>query len=116
MPTHNNGRSIFKPVETAYLHFDSSSFGWGAVLNDCHEARGIWDTVDSTQRITWKELKAVRLAALSLPPRLRGRRVLLIHEDHQSMIGVLTHLTSRSPALMNELRKLWFILDNNNEV
>jgi hypothetical protein len=113
VPSHNNGRSIFKPVETAYLHCDSSSFGWGAVLNDHHEARGFWDPTDSKQHITWKELKAVRLAVLSFLPHLRGRRVLL-HEDNQSVIGVLTNLTSRSPALMNELRKLWFLLDSND--
>jgi hypothetical protein len=113
VPTQNNARSIFKPVETAYLHCDSSSFGWGAVLNDHHEARGFRDPVDSAQHITWKELKAVRLALLSFLPYLRGRRVLL-HEDNQSVIGVLTNLTSRSPALMNELRKLWFLLDSND--
>jgi hypothetical protein len=113
VPSHNNGRSIFKPVETAYLHCDSSSFGWGAVLNDHHEARGFWDPTDLKQHITWKELKAVRLAVLSFLPHLRGRRVLL-HEDNQSVIGVLTNLTSRSPALMNELRKLWFLLDIND--
>jgi hypothetical protein len=105
VPSQNNGRSIFKPVETAYLHCDSSSFAWGAVLNDHHEARGFGDPVDSAHHITWKELKAVRLAVLSFLPLLRGRRVLL-HEDNLSVIGVLTNLTSRSPALMNELRKL----------
>ena len=113
VPTQNNGRSMFKPLETAYLHCDSSAFGWGAVLNDCVEARGFWDQYDLPQHITWKELKAVRLAVLSFLPQLRGRRVLL-HEDNQAVIGVLTHLTSKSPQMMNELRKLWFLLDNND--
>ena len=113
VPSQNNGRSIFKPVESAYLHCDSSSFGWGAVLNSYHEARGFWDSSDLKQHITWKELKAVRLAILSFLPKVRGRRILL-HEDNQSVIGVLTHLTSRSPAMMNELRKLWYLLDTND--
>ena len=30
------------------------------------------------------------------------------------MIGVLTNLTSRSPALMDELRKLWLLLNIND--
>jgi hypothetical protein len=34
VPTQNNGQSIYKPVETAYLHAESSDYGWGAVMND----------------------------------------------------------------------------------
>ena len=30
------------------------------------------------------------------------------------MVRILTSLTSRSPALMNELRKFWYILDTHN--
>jgi hypothetical protein len=44
---------------------------------------------------------------------MRGRRMLL-HEDNQAVIGVLTNFTSRSPSLMTELRKLWFLLDDND--
>ena len=39
VPEKHNGVLIFKAVETAYMHCDSSGFGWGAVLNDCIEAR-----------------------------------------------------------------------------
>jgi hypothetical protein len=35
VPSKHNGAPIWKPVETAYLLCDSSSFGWGAVLNHC---------------------------------------------------------------------------------
>jgi hypothetical protein len=110
VPTRHNGAPIWKPVETAYLHCDSSSFGWGAVLNDCSEARGFWSSPDTEQHITYKELKAVRCAIQSFLPELKGRR-LLLHEDNQSVIGVLTHLTSRSPAMMCELRKLFLLID-----
>jgi hypothetical protein len=34
VPNQNNGRSIYKPIETAYLRADSSEYGLGAVLND----------------------------------------------------------------------------------
>jgi hypothetical protein len=37
-----------------------------------------------------------------------------MHEDNQAMVDVLSHLTSRSPAMMNELRKLWELIDINN--
>lgn len=113
VPSCANGQSIFKPVETAYLHCDSSSFGWGGVLNEHLEARGFWYGADKQQHITWKELKAVRLTVETFLPLLRGRRVLL-HEDNQAVVAVLTHLTSRSPVMMTELRKLHFLLDTNS--
>jgi hypothetical protein len=47
----------------------------------------------------------VRLAVLSFLPLMRGRKVLM-HEDNQAVVAVLSHLTSRSPAMMDELRKL----------
>ena len=112
VPQRQNGRSIWQPIETAYMHVDSSDFGWGAVLNDHKEARGFWYE-DRVQHITFKELKAVRYAVMSFLPLLAGRQVLL-HEDNQAVVSVLTHLTSRSPAMMAELRKLWFLLDTNN--
>ena len=113
VPREANGRPIFRAVETAYLHVDSSDYGWGAVLNEQHEARGFWYELDRAQHITFKELKAVRLAVQSFLPQLRHRNVLL-HEDNQAVVAVLTHLTSRSPAMMTELRKLWWLLDNND--
>ena len=39
---------------------------------------------------------------------------MLLHEDNQAVVAILTKLTSRSPALMNELRKLWHIMDAND--
>eukprot|EP00873_Tetraselmis_striata_P021203 jgi/Tetstr1/441467/TSEL_029712.t1 len=76
------------------------------------EARGFWGAADERQHITWKELKAVRLAVESFLPHLAGRRVLL-HEDNHAVCRVLAGLTSRSPAMMAELRKLWYLLDSN---
>eukprot|EP00873_Tetraselmis_striata_P023178 jgi/Tetstr1/443442/TSEL_031453.t1 len=75
VPTQPNGRPIHRPVETAYMHCDSSGYGWGAVLNGKLEARGFWGAADERQHITWKELKAVRLAVESFLPHLAGRRM-----------------------------------------
>jgi hypothetical protein len=52
----------------------------------------------------------VRCAILAVLPELKGR-CLLLHEDNQSAIGVLTHLTSKSPTRMCELRKLFLLID-----
>eukprot|EP00873_Tetraselmis_striata_P038228 jgi/Tetstr1/458492/TSEL_044898.t1 len=52
VPTQANGRPIHRPVETAYMHCDSSGYGWGAVLNGRLEARGFWGAADERQHIT----------------------------------------------------------------
>lgn len=113
VPAQRSSRSIYKPVETAYLHVDSSSYGWGAVLNDLDTARGFWYDEDRLSHITFKELKAVRYAVESFLPQLIGRNVLM-HEDNQAVVSVVTHLTTRSPQMMEELRKLWYLLDTND--
>jgi hypothetical protein len=48
------------------------------------QARGFWGPEDEHQHITWKELKAVRLAVLSFLPLLVGRNILLL-EDNQAV-------------------------------
>ena len=63
--------------------------------------------------IIFKELEAVRCAIMFFLPELKGRR-LLLHEDNQSVVGVPTHLTSRSPVMMSELRKLFLFTDEND--
>eukprot|EP00873_Tetraselmis_striata_P038373 jgi/Tetstr1/458637/TSEL_004341.t1 len=112
VPAQHNGRSMYKPVETAYLHADSSTYGWGAVLNNnnAYKARGFWYEDDRSRHITWKELRTVRHAVESFLPQLRGRRVLL-HEDNTAVVAALANLTSWSPVMMEELRKLWHLLD-----
>ena len=71
VPEKHNGAPIFKPVESSYMHCDSNGFGWGAVLNDCIEARGFWTCPDKLQYTTFKELNAVRCAIESFLPELR---------------------------------------------
>jgi hypothetical protein len=107
MSDQHNGRSIYKPIETAYLHSDFSGYGWGAMLNDnpAYHARGFWYDDDRHPYITWKELRAVRLAIESFLPQLRGRNVLL-HEDNTAVVTTLSKLTTRSPVMMTELRRL----------
>ena len=66
-----------------------------------------------SKNITFTELKAIRCAIESFLPEVKGRR-LLLHEDNQSVVGVLTHPTSRSPAMMSELRKLFLLIDEHD--
>jgi hypothetical protein len=113
VPSHANGKNIHRPVESAYIHCESSGYGWGAILNGRLEARGFWSPEDEHHHITWKELKAVRLAVLSFLPHLAGRNMLL-HEDNHALCYVQAGLTSCSPEMMNELRRLWYMLDCNN--
>eukprot|EP00873_Tetraselmis_striata_P001327 jgi/Tetstr1/421591/TSEL_012535.t1 len=112
VPSQSSGKPIHRPVETAYLHTDSSDYGWGGVLNGRLEAWGFWSSADERQHITWKDLKAVRLAVESFLPHLAGRNVLL-HEDNQAVCHILSGLTSRSPEMMAELRRLWCLLDSH---
>jgi hypothetical protein len=101
--------------ETAYLHADSSGYGWGAVLNDnpSYHARSFWYDDDRHQHITWKELRAVRLAIEAFLPQLRGRNVLL-HVNNTAVVATLSKLTTRSPLMMTELRRLWHLRDVND--
>jgi hypothetical protein len=80
------------------------------VLNDCVEAHSFWTAPDLPRHITFKELKAVWCAIQSFLPEVKERR-LLLHEDNQSVIGMLTQLTSKSPAMMCELRKMFLLID-----
>jgi hypothetical protein len=58
-------------------------------------------------------MEAVRQAVLIFLPHL-ARRNILLHEDNKAVCYVVAGLTSRSPEMMNELRRLWYLLDINN--
>ena len=65
---------------------------------------------DLEEHITFKKLKAVRCAIKAFLSELKGKR-LLLHEDNHSVIGVLTHLISKFPTMICDLRKLFFLTD-----
>jgi hypothetical protein len=70
------------------------------------EARGFWSVEDEKQHITWKELKAVRHAVESFLLQPAGR--------NQAICHILTCLSSRSPIIMDELRRLLCLLDTSS--
>eukprot|EP00873_Tetraselmis_striata_P001518 jgi/Tetstr1/421782/TSEL_012685.t1 len=57
VPTQANGRPIHRLVETAYMHCDSSGYGWGAVLNGRLEARGVLANLTSCSLAMMAELR-----------------------------------------------------------
>jgi ribonuclease HI len=113
-----NGRAIFKASTNAVLHCDAAvdsqgRGGWGAVLNGTVPARGFWAGRYRSLHITHLELIAVRLAVETFLEELRGRTVRL-HEDNQAVVHLLHHFSSRSPALQEDLRALFWLLDSNS--
>jgi hypothetical protein len=64
MPEHHNGRPIYKPTETAYLHADFGVYSWGAALHEkpSFQARSFWHDAGRPQHATGKELRVVRHA------------------------------------------------------
>ena len=81
--------------------------------NGTTPARGFWRPHQLVHHITLLELKAVRLTMEMFLDELRGHRVRL-YEDNQAVMHILNNVTTRSSAIMAELRKLWRLLDEND--
>eukprot|EP00873_Tetraselmis_striata_P042108 jgi/Tetstr1/462372/TSEL_007378.t1 len=95
----SNGKPIHRPLETAYLHIDSSCY---EVLNGRLDARGLCNSADERQHITCKELKAVRLAVESFLPHLT-RRNDLMHEDNQARAAGSALTIDRFASALNTM-------------
>jgi hypothetical protein len=65
------------------------------------------------KELTWKDLTAVHMGVLNFLPHLASRDILL-HEDNEAVYYVMAGLTSRSPDMKHELRRLLNFLDRNN--
>ncbi|XRB14270.1 RNA-dependent DNA polymerase [Pseudoscourfieldia marina] len=108
----DTGCPIWRPIETATLHTDSSGFAWGAVLDGKLEARGYWTSEEAEDHITLNELRAVTRAVTTFRSQLEGKTVQHF-EDNMGVVYIINGLTTRSPAIMAELRLLWRVLDLN---
>ena len=106
------GRAIWRPADSAVGHVDAGPYGWGGQLDyqrSLPPAWGFWTPAEAEIHITFRELRAVRLFVGCYADALRGRR-LLLYEDNQAVVAILTNLTTRSSLLMVELRKLMRVL------
>ena len=110
MPEKWTGRAIWRSPMNAVLHCDASQKGWGGVLNGVVPAHGFWRPHQRDLHINNLELRSVRYTVERFLKALRGRSVLL-WDDSQVVCHILTSWTSRSQALMGQLRKLWWVLD-----
>ena len=109
-------RCIWLRPDTAVGHVDAGPHGWGGQLDGgqvVDPVAGFWTKAEAELHITHRELIAVRKFCEWYLARLRGRRVLL-WEDNQAVVAILTSLSSRTPALMAELRRLVELLDLND--
>jgi hypothetical protein len=116
--TKQHARAIWRSPDTATLHCDASlerglKGGWGGVLNNTTPARGFWRPHQLQYHITHLELLAVRLTVETFLDDLRGRRVKLF-EDNQAVMYIINKLSTKSPEIMAELRRLWLLLDTND--
>ena len=114
VPSKWAARPIWRSADSAFIHCDASgSVGWGGVLNGLRPTRGFWRESQMPLHITHKELLAVRFTVETFIKDLAGKRVLL-WEDNQGVVAILSQVTSKSRALMTELRKLWWLMDTND--
>ncbi|KAK3258994.1 hypothetical protein CYMTET_31991 [Cymbomonas tetramitiformis] len=90
----------------------SSLSAWGGVLNLRVSVRGFWSR-ELGCHITHLELEAVTSTVQTFLQELKGRAVLL-RCDNQAVVHMLAHFTSRDPALMWRIRRLWILLNLHN--
>ncbi len=66
---------------------------------------GVFDAVDASQHITFKELKAVKIALEGLAPYLRNKSVALF-SDSAATVSILKKLYTRSTRLRRLLSRI----------
>ena len=103
-------RTIWRAPTQSTLHCDASHLGWGGVLNGTVPASGMWTGRTRGRHINYLELEAVHLTLRAFQRQLGGQSVLL-YEDNMTIVHVLTNRTTRSPALMHLLRRVWRLID-----
>lgn len=108
--TADVSRAIWRPPTDRTLHTDASRLAWGGVLDGTVPAQGMWRGRDRGRHINYLELMAVYLSLQQFEGELQGAS-LLLWEDNQTVVQVLTNRTTRSPELMHLLRRVWRLID-----
>lgn len=100
------GRALW-PTEVGVLTTDASPWGWGGHWGDLLPAAGFFSLQHRSLHINVKELVAVRFCLLAFGPQLAGKLgVLRLRVDSRVAMHVVNSFSSRSPVIMQELRKL----------
>eukprot|EP00170_Pyropia_yezoensis_P004852 contig_19736_g4866 len=104
------GRALWQP-HAGFLTTDASPYGWGGHLGSLLPAAGFFTLADREQHINLKEVAAVRLCLQSFGRDLiRPGGLLRVRVDNRVAMHVINGFTSRSPALMAELRRLHVVV------
>jgi hypothetical protein len=119
LPPRHTYRSIWRPLCVRVVHTDASSTGYGGALQ--HEVvdgvraemHGVWTEEEQQLPINILELRALRLAIERWAERLRGC-VVRCWNDNMTVVAVVRGMTSRSPVMMEEVRRLWHVLDKHD--
>ena len=99
------GVPLHLPAPSLTLTTDASLQGWGTFLEG-HQARGRWSPQESAQHISLLELRAVRLALLSLERVVRGQAVKLLADNTTAVAYIRNQGGTHSVSLYREARLL----------
>lgn len=100
------GRALW-PVTLGTLTTDASLYGCGGHWQHLLPAAGFFTAAQRNLHINVKEVAAVRFCLLAFGAQLLGQEGLLnLRVDSRVALHVINGFSSRSPALMEELRKL----------
>ena len=95
------------PKTLGELTTDASPYGWGGHWQHLLPAAGFFTVAQRNLHINVKKVAAVRFCLLAFGAQLLGEEGLLrLRVDSRVAMHVINGFSSRSPALMGELRKL----------
>ena len=99
------GRALW-PKTLGELTTDASPYAWGGHWHHLLSAAGFFTVAQRDLHINVKEVAAVRFCLLAFGAQLLGEEGLLrLGVDSRVAMHVINGFSSRSPALMDELRK-----------
>lgn len=104
------GMALWDGPSVGEVTTDASPYGWGATFQRLVPARAFFLPDVQDWHINAKELAAVRLAVLSFTVLFRPGSRMVVRTDSRVTMGVLNPIGSRSPALMDEARRLQNVL------
>lgn len=100
------GRALWADT-VGHLTTDASPWGWGGHWGNTVPAAGFFTLAQRNWHINVKEVCAVRFSLLAFGKQMAGRTgTLRLRVDNQVAMHVINSLSSRSTALMTELRRL----------